>query len=176
MSGRLSGRASVALISTLFVVGIALDQVTKAIALAKLTPGHPVDVVPQVLQLDLVRNPGAAFSTGTGFTVGFSILAACVLGAVIVWVVPKVRSRWWAIIVGLGLAGVGGNFIDRVFRAPGPFRGHVIDFFSLRHFAVFNVADILLTATAMLIIIDVVFLRIGLDGAPTDPKASEDTR
>jgi len=44
------------------------------------------------------------------------------------------------------LGGALGNLIDRLFRAPGPFRGHVVDMISLfapyaEKFAVFNVAD-----------------------------------
>ncbi len=44
------------------------------------------------------------------------------------------------------LGGALGNLGDRLFRAPGPMRGHVVDFISLfssdgSHFAIFNMAD-----------------------------------
>ena len=50
----------------------------------------------------------------------------------------------------LPLGGALGNLGDRVFRAPGPFVGHVVDFVSVfddagRVFPVFNVADSALT-------------------------------
>ena len=58
----------------------------------------------------------------------------------------KLRSVPWAIALGLVLGGALGNFTDRLFRAPGPFLGHVVDFVSVfdpagQVFPVFNVAD-----------------------------------
>jgi len=148
----------------LIVVGVVTDQITKAIAVARLVPGVPIRLVADIFSLELLRNPGAAFSTGTGMTVGFTILALVVLVAVSSFVVPKVRSLAWAAAIGLGMAGVAGNFIDRLVRPPGPFRGYVVDFFSLKYFAVFNVADILLTTAAILIVVFALFVRIDLGG------------
>ena len=39
------------------------------------------------------------------------------------------------------LGGAIGNLVDRMFREPGPLRGHVVDFLELPHCPVFNVAD-----------------------------------
>lgn len=47
----------------------------------------------------------------------------------------------WAVVLGLLLGGASGNLADRLFRAPGPFRGAVIDWVDLRVWPVFNVAD-----------------------------------
>lgn len=55
--------------------------------------------------------------------------------------------------MGLMLAGIAGNLTDRLFRAPGPLRGHVVDMFQFPHFAIFNVADVFITAAAGLIIL-----------------------
>ena len=52
---------------------------------------------------------------------------------------------------------------DRVFRAPGPLRGHVVDFFELPHWPVFNVADICINAGAILMAI-MLFRGVHLDG------------
>lgn len=51
------------------------------------------------------------------------------------------------------MAGISGNLYDRLFRAPGPLLGHVVDFIQLPHFAIFNVADICITTAAGLIIL-----------------------
>ena len=51
------------------------------------------------------------------------------------------RSPWWALGLGLVLGGALGNLIDRIFRAPGPLQGHVVDFVSVGWWPVFNVAD-----------------------------------
>ncbi|GAE68710.1 lipoprotein signal peptidase [Cutibacterium acnes JCM 18909] len=83
--------------------------------------------------------------------------AIAMLIAVCVWGVPRARHRWSLIACGMLIAGICGNLTDRIFRAPGPLRGHVVDFMSLPHFAVFNVADIFITSTAILVVVVAVF-------------------
>ena len=62
--------------------------------------------------------------------------------------------------LGLVLGGALGNLTDRLFRAPGPFIGHVIDFISVfdpggRVFPVFNAADsALCTGVALAILLE----------------------
>ncbi len=160
----LSRRSASLLIAVLCLGGAAVDQGTKLLALRFLTPGRPIPLVSDILQLFLLRNAGAAFSTGESLTIVFSLLALVALVVIIAFVVPRVRSRIWAVAVGLALAGVLGNFIDRLFRAPSFLRGHVIDFLSLKHFAVFNVADMMLTAAAVLVVVCALFLKLNLDG------------
>jgi len=159
-------RAALIVMLGIIAVGVCLDQITKAVAIARLVPDEPVSVVSDIVQFQIFRNAGAAFSTGTSLTVAFSVLALAVLVAVSVWVMPKVRSLAWAIAVGMGMAGVAGNFIDRLVRSPGVFRGHVIDFISVKHFAVFNVADMLLTCSAALIVLIVFVIKVDLEGEP----------
>src|SRR6185437_6183595 len=54
----------------------------------------------------------------------------------------NLRSLGWAITLGLLLGGAMGNLADRVFRAPGVFRGDVVDWIELtRYWPVFNLAD-----------------------------------
>lgn len=71
---------------------------------------------------------------------------------VAVYLIPRVRHRARAAAEGFLLAGILGNLTDRLFREPGPFRGHVIDFIQLPYFAIFNVADMCITVLAVLII------------------------
>jgi len=175
MTSRRTRGALIAMMA-IIVGGIALDQITKAIAVARLTPGVPISVLSDIVTLQLWRNAGAAFSTGTSMTVAFSILAVAVLVAVSVWVIPKVRSMVWAVGVGMGMAGVAGNFIDRLVRAPGPFRGLVVDFISVKHFAVFNVADILLTCAALWIVLIVFVFKSDFKGEPMSQGARRTTR
>jgi len=59
---------------------------------------------------------------------------------------------------------VAGNLTDRLLREPGPLRGHVIDFFMLPHWPVFNVADMLIDAAVILIIVQT-WRGIGITGA-----------
>jgi signal peptidase II len=64
------------------------------------------------------------------------------------------RSLAWSIALGLLLGGATGNLSDRLFRAPGPFRGRVVDWINLPHFPwTFNVADSAIVCAAVLIAI-----------------------
>ncbi|MGH3457356.1 signal peptidase II [Aeromicrobium sp.] len=141
----------------------ALDQVTKVAAVAWLDPGESVVLVPNVLWLTLTRNAGAAFSTGTGFTLLLS-LVALVVCVVVVRLASKLRDRVWALGLGLLLGGALGNLTDRILREPGPLRGHVVDFLHLTHWPVFNVADIALTFAAITIILRT-WRGVALDGS-----------
>ena len=146
------------------LVGLALDVVTKIVAVSRLDPQEPVRLLGGLLTLRLIRNPGAAFSAGEQFTYVFAGVAVVVLVYVVVRLVPRVRHTGWAVAMGLLCAGVAGNLVDRLFRAPGPFRGHVVDFLELPRWPVFNVADMCITSAAVLIMVLAVVRNIGLDG------------
>ncbi|MGJ6981064.1 signal peptidase II [Aestuariimicrobium soli] len=141
------------LLAAIAVVLLVADQVTKHLAITRLDPHDPPTYLGGFFRLLLVFNPGAAFSLGTSSTLFFSILALIVLTGLVVVVAPRIRTRSMAVVTGLGIAGVGGNFIDRLVRDPSPFRGHVIDFLSFGSFPVFNVADMCLTSAAALMIL-----------------------
>jgi signal peptidase II len=138
------------------------DQVSKRVAVAHLTDRDDVSVVGNVLQLHLTRNPGAAFSLGTGFTVALTCLAL-VATAVVVVVSRRAADRVWAAALGALLAGIAGNLTDRMLRDPAPFRGHVVDFLQLPHWPIFNVADISINIGVALILLQV-FRGVRMDG------------
>lgn len=133
----------IALLATLAAAIYALDLVSKFLVVEFLEDKEPVVLIPGVLVLNVIRNPGAAFSIGTGLTVVFSLIAAIVVFAII-RTARRLRSLPWAITLGLLLGGAVGNLTDRIFRAPAPLQGHVVDFvqvFPVTRFPVFNVAD-----------------------------------
>ena len=140
----------------------AADQVTKALAVAHLVPGEQRPLLGEVLQLHLIRNPGAAFSFAEGATWVFTLFSAAV-AVVVAVLIARVRSAGWALALGLLLAGAAGNLTDRLLRAPGVGRGHVVDFLELPHWPIFNVADSCVVSAAVLI--GVLGLRgVRLDG------------
>lgn len=141
----------------------AVDIVTKILAVELLSDRPDVQVVGDLLQLHLTRNPGAAFSTGTAYTEVLSVVAIVAV-VVVLYLARRVGSAGWAWALGLLLAGVGGNLTDRLLRDPGPLRGHVIDFFMLPHWPIFNVADICIDVGAGLILVQV-FRGIRIDGS-----------
>jgi signal peptidase II len=100
------------------------------------------------------RNSGAAFSVGTGATVLLTVIALAVV-AVIVRVARRLTSAGWAVALGLVLGGALGNLADRLFRAPGVGRGHVVDWISLfsndgHVWPIFNLADSAIVCGAVL--------------------------
>ena len=133
--------------------GLALDQVAKTVAIARLDPQQPIALFGGLVTLQLIRNPGAAFSMGENFTVVLTGVAICALIGVLGWLVPRVRHTGWAVAVGFLLAGITGNLTDRLLREPGPFRGHVVDFIQLPNFAIFNVADIAINVGVWLLLL-----------------------
>lgn len=153
------------------VLGFGADLVTKNIALANLDPEQPIPLLGGLANLQLIRNPGAAFSMGENFTVVLTVIAITALAGVLVFVVPRIRHTGWAVAIGFLLAGITGNLADRLFREPGPFRGHVIDFVQVPYFAIFNVADIFITAAAVLVIWLSMITQVSLGGVRLKERA-----
>lgn len=136
---------------------VLLDQITKYLAVHFLA-GRPARVLIQgVLELQYLENNGAAFSMLQNQQWFFYILTAVFLIAAIVLMrrVPSDTSRFnpllWCITV--LCAGAIGNLIDRIVHR------YVVDFiyFSIIHFPIFNVADIFVTISVIVLIILVLF-------------------
>ena len=122
------------------VTVLVADLITKIVAVALIEPGDPVEIIGDTVTFKLVRNSGAAFSMATGYTWILTLIALAVVAGIIRYS-HRLGSIWWALGLGLVLGGALGNLIDRIFRAPGPLRGHVVDFVSVGWWPVFNVAD-----------------------------------
>ena len=170
-----------ALVATLLVVAtvvVAADQLTKEWALEALPRnGTGRTVIDGWLQFRLAFNPGAAFNMATGTTWIFTLIAT-VVAITILRVSRRLGSRGWAVALGLLLGGAVGNLIDRLARAPGFARGHVVDFieylkFPFMDFPIFNVADSAITVAAVTIGV-LGFLGIALDGSREPLRRRED--
>jgi signal peptidase II len=150
------------LLATVAVVAYVGDQVTKVLALDRLTPGEPVDVVGEFIRLNLIRNAGAAFSIADGATWVLTLIAFGVL-VFIIRTARRIGSRGWAWALGMLLGGSLGNLTDRMLREPAPGRGHVVDFIDYFGLFIGNVADIAIVSAAVLI--GLLALRgVGVDG------------
>jgi signal peptidase II len=163
-------RRRLVVLGALAAVVFLVDQLSKTWALASLTPGDPVPLVGSWIELDLIRNPGAAFSLGDGST---WLLTAISVG-IVVWVLfaaRRVGTMPWAVALGLLLGGALGNIADRLFREPGPGRGHVVDFIDYFGLFIGNVADIAIVVAAGLIMV-LAFLGVPLRG-PVRARAAD---
>lgn len=123
---------------------IALDQWTKAIAMARLIPEQPVAFIAGFWNWNLHFNPGAAFSLFADagpWKHGFFLLLAGGISIGLAFALRRTARGDWrnALPFALVIAGALGNVIDRL-RV-----GVVIDFIDWywrgHHWPVFNVAD-----------------------------------
>jgi signal peptidase II len=148
-----AGKRRIAVLAGIAVLVLALDIVSKSLVVAYLTPEQPVHLVGSVLMLWLTRNPGAAFSVGTGETAVFTVIAF----GVVVYIARTARrlySLGWAVALGLLLGGAAGNLGDRIFRSPGLFRGEVVDWIAVtRYYPIFNLADSAIVCGGILTVI-----------------------
>lgn len=142
---------------------IIFDQWTKHLAVAFLKGGAEIALLPRVLYLLYVENPGAAFGILRGQQFFFLLITIVVLLGILytVWKIPssfhsgqaemeKSRSYFplfWALC--FVFSGAIGNCIDRQLRA------YVVDFIYFRpiDFPVFNVADIYVSVSAFLLLL-----------------------
>ena len=129
-----------------------IDLATKSWALSEIDPRNPVKLLGNFLKLTLLKNSGAAFSLAQSATLIFTLFALLVVGA-IGYFAPKITSKGWSIVLGLALGGILGNLTDRIFRAPGFFTGHVIDWIELPHWPVFNLADTAIVVAAVIAVV-----------------------
>jgi signal peptidase II len=164
---RPAARRRVGILFAVSALVYALDVVTKLLVVSHLTLGRPVHVLGSLLQLTYTRNSGAAFSIGWSYTAIFSLIAIGVV-FVILRLARNLYSAPWAVALGLLLGGAAGNLTDRIARAPGPFRGWVVDFVQLPHFAIFNLADAAITCGGVLMVL-LAFRGLHPDG--TDERA-----
>ncbi|WP_328602600.1 signal peptidase II [Nocardia terrae] len=157
-SGDAAGSQPLRLRNLLIVAAVllGLDLLTKTIVVATMTPGKPIYLIGDWARLTLTRNPGAAFSMATGMTWLLTLVAAAVVIGVI-RIGRTLRSLPWAIGLGMVLGGALGNLVDRLFRAPGPLQGHVVDFVAVGWWPVFNVADSSIVCGAILLVALTVF-------------------
>ncbi|WP_413450518.1 signal peptidase II [Georgenia phoenicis] len=173
MSEQQRGRRGTVVLLVALALGIAaVDQVTKFLAEDRLTQGVYVPVIGDLLGWQLIYNPGAAFSFATGMTWVFTLITLVVV-VVVLRVSRRLRSRGWAVALGMLLGGALGNLYDRLLREPGFARGHVVDFISYNGWFVGNVADIAIVLAAVLIAV-LALLGIEVDGTRVTSRREED--
>ncbi|MEV8523522.1 MULTISPECIES: signal peptidase II [unclassified Streptomyces] len=149
---RPKGKRKIPVLFAVAAFAYLLDLGSKMLVVARLEHHEPIKIIGDLLQLNAIRNAGAAFGIGEAFTVIFTIIAATVI-VVIARLARKLYSLPWAIALGLLLGGALGNLTDRIFRSPGVFEGAVVDFIAPAHFAVFNLADSAIVCGGFLIVI-----------------------
>nr|WP_281178812.1 signal peptidase II [Corynebacterium humireducens] len=148
---------NVTFMAVIILAVAAIDQATKALMLAWLEPGVPFPVIGDWFRFLLLFNPGAAFSMGENSTWLFTTIQLLFVVGISV-AARRIHDRGQAFGLALIAGGALGNLIDRLFREPGFWFGHVVDFISVGGFAVFNVADAAITVGVVVFVL-VLFLE-----------------
>ncbi|MDO6460584.1 signal peptidase II [Granulosicoccaceae sp. 1_MG-2023] len=137
------------------LLALALDQLTKQLALANIELHERVAVMPS-FNLTLRYNEGAAFSflSDAGgwqrwFFTGLALLVSVFL---VIWIRRQPASeKWSTLALSLVLGGAVGNLIDRLIY------GHVIDFiewyYDRFYWPAFNIADSAICVGAVLLLL-----------------------
>jgi signal peptidase II len=122
------------------------DQVTKYLIRTNLRQGQSLELAPSwlssIFRVTYVTNSGAAFGLFPNWSQVFIVVAVIVVGALIWYYLHLSGGQWLVqLALGLQLGGALGNLVDRL-----RFQGHVVDFIDLnfwplRRWPVFNIAD-----------------------------------
>ncbi len=173
-------RRDLSLFGLTALVIVILDQIAKFWAQEYLLPRRAsgegsIELLGGFLKFTYAENTGAAFSIGTGITWVFTLVAIVVVGVIFRYAL-KLGSLPWAFALGGLLGGSLGNLIDRMFRAPGPFRGFVVDYIHLPYWAIFNIADMAIVTSGIGIALLLV-RGVPIEGKPTrfNPHSGSDS-
>ena len=135
---------------------VALDQLTKYMAVVFLKANDSVPIFQGILELRYLENKGAAFGMLQNQKIFFIFIALLILGVIVYVLIKTPADKKYTILhvlLVLIAAGSIGNMIDRISQ------DYVVDFiyFVLIDFPIFNVADIYVTLSAIALIIVVFF-------------------
>ena len=155
------------------VIWLLLDQATKVLAVHTLeAQGRIIDL--GVMDLNVIRNSGGAFGI-PGFP-GLFIAVTVVVLTLVVRALPRTDRISLAVAYGVVSGGAVGNVADRLFRYPGFPSGAVVDFFDLRWFPIFNIADIGIVTGAFSIAVLMTLMEREEKRAETERLAAESVR
>lgn len=136
------------LIISIIIGAVALDQLTKWLAVIYLQGEPSFPLWQDVLHFTFHTNKGAAFGMLSNHRWVFMLFSAIAIVALLVYLIRfRPKSKWIQIALAMIVGGGIGNMIDRFFL------GYVIDFidFTLIDFAIFNVADSFVTVGAFMV-------------------------
>lgn len=140
----------------LFILLIAVDQITKYWVRTELIKRPSLDIIPDVLTLQYHTNTGAVWGILSG-KVDFLKIFTCIVLLMILFFYTRIpqgkKYKVLKIIVVFIMAGALGNLIDRFYL------NYVVDFiyFEIINFPLFNFADIYITVSSILLLILALF-------------------
>lgn len=149
---------------------VLADQLTKAWITSAIVPGEVIRLVGDELRLIITYNTGGLFGLFRDQAPVFAAFSVGVMGLIVVFHARSASGRYVSATLGLLLGGAIGNFVDRVRL------GHVIDFvdggLGDTRFYTFNVADMAVTASVLLLL--ALSVRSSFGGAGARPATAPD--
>jgi len=137
---------------SLTLILLIIDRLTKWWISSTLDFGVPNNLIGNVIRLTRVHNDGGAFGIFPGGGIVFLVVSAVVsLILFLILLTMQIDSRLIRTGMAFVLAGALGNLVDRIQW------GYVLDFFEIRGFPIFNVADACITVGAGFIVLAIVF-------------------
>jgi signal peptidase II len=146
------------LVAIVSLLVIGLDQLTKLYILRTFSPGEVLAIIPNLFNLTLTFNPGAAFGLWGQVDDGWRQLilgvTTCIALGVVLYFLkqPAYRNKLAQTALASILGGAVGNIIDRT-----RLNGTVVDFLDFywgtNHWPAFNVADSAICVGVFLLIV-----------------------
>ena len=153
---RKKGYLTIIIAALITVVAVAVDQLTKWLAVEFIQPVGDIPIIKDVIHLTYVTNKGAAFGLLQNQSWLFIVIAAVICIACWYFIIKYRKKIHTVLLVTLSLITAGGigNAIDRIANG-----GSVVDilYFKLINFAVFNFADACVTVGAIILAVYVIF-------------------
>ena len=136
----------------MIILLVFLDQFTKYLAVIHLEDKPAIKIIDGVLELNFLKNSGAAFGLLQNQKVFFILVAVmilCIIAYVLFRMPDDKKYNIMHILLVMIASGAAGNMIDRVRN------DYVVDFiyFVIINFPIFNVADIYVTVSTFLFVI-----------------------
>ncbi len=138
---------------------LVIDQIIKIVIRYSINEYQEIKVIKNFFSITYVQNTGAAFSIMKDATI-LLILLSIIFIILLNNYIKKQESNFTKIDIisyGLIMGGVYGNLIDRIIHRK------VTDYLSFNifnySFPIFNFADICIVIGAILIVIDIIFLK-----------------
>lgn len=144
------------------LVVVSLDQWTKALVVAHLSPPEtksPIPLVGKYLVVYYIQNRGAAFGLfeNSALLIVLILVAVCVIAFLYIRMLNS-GPLIYKLVFGMIIGGAAGNLIDRIHHS-----GYVVDFISFRipeinyYFAIFNIADACISVGVFLLFFLIIF-------------------
>lgn len=140
-------RSTVALAALTAIAVLVVDQALKVMVRGSLQPGEEREVAGSVLQLTYVRNTGVAFGQLSDSGILVAILVAAAVAGLLWYFFTHLATPWIWLPAGMVVGGALGNLADRIGQ------GAVTDFVKLPGWPAFNLADLMITAGVILMVV-----------------------